>query len=139
MTDDSRRLRPPAEEPESDRSDTREYETRVPRAESALADSRQSRGYWISAPPAGAQDAPAGRLGSAAIGAPPGTPSQEAGAPRKRARRSRGRRLVRLIVVAVILAGIVTAAALIITGRTVVPVISKTVYPINYRDDIARV
>jgi len=54
-------------------------------------------------------------------------------------RASRKRRLLRLVVPLVVLAGIVTAVALVVTGRTVVPVVSGQIYPIHYTSDIGRV
>jgi soluble lytic murein transglycosylase len=139
MADDSWRLRPPVDDPEGDGSDTREYETRVSRPESAQGGSRQNRGYWIDPPSAGAPNVRAGRAGSASAGAAVDAASPEAGASSKRKRRSRKGRLVRLVVLGVIVAGIVTALALIITGRTVLPVISEAIYPIHYRAEIAQV
>lgn len=56
-----------------------------------------------------------------------------------RRRATRRRRLLRLAVLVVVLAGLATAVALIVTGRTVVPVVSGRIYPIHYRDHIARV
>lgn len=53
------------------------------------------------------------------------------------ARRARKERLIRLIVVGVILVAIAIAAALIVTGRTIVPVISDRLFAIQYTDEIA--
>jgi soluble lytic murein transglycosylase len=49
------------------------------------------------------------------------------------------RRLLRLVTLLVVLGGIATAIALIVTGRTVVPVVSENLFPISYQEDIARV
>lgn len=57
---------------------------------------------------------------------------------RNRARRKR-RLLLRLVALLVVLGGIATAVALIVTGRTVVPVVSENLFPIGYQEDIARV
>jgi soluble lytic murein transglycosylase len=46
---------------------------------------------------------------------------------------------MRLVALAAVVAGIVVAAVLIGTGRTVVPVVSEQIYRIHYRDGIARV
>jgi soluble lytic murein transglycosylase len=55
------------------------------------------------------------------------------------ARRSRRHRLIRLVVYGVVLVAIAIVAALIVTGRTVVPVVSERIYPVHYREEIARV
>lgn len=53
--------------------------------------------------------------------------------------RRRKRGLLRLTVALVVVAGVAIAAALIVTGRAVVPVVSDQIYPIHYREAIARV
>lgn len=53
------------------------------------------------------------------------------------AKRSRQARLLRLVVYGTVLVAIAVVAALIITGRTVVPYVSEMVYPIHYRAEIA--
>ncbi len=58
---------------------------------------------------------------------------------RNRVRRGRKRGLLRLGILGVVLVGIVIAIVLIVTGRTVVPVVSEQIYPIHYREEIARV
>ncbi len=55
------------------------------------------------------------------------------------ARRQRKHRLVRLVVYGVVVVIIAIVAALIVTGRTVVPVVSEKLYPIHYRAEIAEV
>jgi soluble lytic murein transglycosylase len=54
-------------------------------------------------------------------------------------RRRHKQRLVRLAVWGVVLVAIAIAAALIVSGRTVVPVVSKQLYPIKYGTTIGQV
>jgi soluble lytic murein transglycosylase len=58
---------------------------------------------------------------------------------RGRSRRSRRRGLIRLAALAAVIVAIVVAVVLISTGQTVVPLVSEQIYPIHYRDGIARV
>lgn len=58
---------------------------------------------------------------------------------RARARRSRRRGLLRLAALLAVIAGIVVTVVLVTTGRTVVPVVSEQLYPIRYKEGIARV
>lgn len=51
-------------------------------------------------------------------------------------RRARRQRLVRLVVYGVILIAIAIVAALIVTGRTIVPVVSDRLFAIQYSDEI---
>jgi soluble lytic murein transglycosylase len=76
------------------------------------------------------------RTSGASVGGAPGD-----GARRSRARTSRARRrgLLRLAVLLMVVAALAVAAALIATGRWVVPEVSGQVYPIHYREGIARV
>jgi len=53
--------------------------------------------------------------------------------------RARRRGLVRLVVLVVVIVGVVVAAVLIGTGRTVAPILSEQIYPIHFREGIARV
>jgi soluble lytic murein transglycosylase len=46
---------------------------------------------------------------------------------------------MRLVVLVVILAAIGTTVGLIVSGRTVVPVVSENLFPISYQEDISRV
>lgn len=57
----------------------------------------------------------------------------------RRSRKSRGRRLVRLLVLAAVVLGIAFAAVWIMATRAVVPGVSAKLYPIHYRGAIARV
>jgi soluble lytic murein transglycosylase len=57
----------------------------------------------------------------------------------KRLRRTRGRRLLRLVALLVVVGGVAAFAVWTITGRAVVPGVSARIYPIQYREDIARV
>lgn len=56
----------------------------------------------------------------------------------RRSRQSRKRRLVRLVILVVVVVGIAVAAVWIAATRTVVPGVSATLYPIHYREGIAR-
>jgi soluble lytic murein transglycosylase len=116
---------------------TEEPGSRLPPASPARPSSGRDRGYWLSPPPAGSQPvshetaAPESEWsGERGSGTPMGT--------RHRVRRKR-RRLLRLVALLVVLGGLATAVALIVTGRTVVPVVSKNLFPIEYQSDIARV
>lgn len=91
------------------------------------------RGYWIS-PPAGGTQPSSTEIAAPEISAPEIAESGGGGA---RVRRKR-RRLWRLVALLVVLGGIATAVALIVTGRTVVPVVSETLFPIGYQEDIVR-
>ncbi len=73
----------------------------------------------------------------AGAGASQGTPMNEA--PRSRPRTSRRRRRRRLAVLVVLVIGIVTAAVWLAATRAVVPGVSAKIYPIHYRESIARV
>ena len=121
------------------------------------------RGHWINPPPPGTQSASPvtatpeiGAWGEPGAGVPVGTRVYQAEAPapargpspdrsavaavggRARVRRRR-RRLLRLAALVLVLGGIATAVALIVTGRAVVPVVSDNLFPIGYQEDIARV
>jgi soluble lytic murein transglycosylase len=153
MTRDYRPIVPPTGESESEVPQTDESETLVARTTTPQTDTRRNRGYWISGPVVRASqaDAPsveapsveASRTGERASAGPSSVSLPDetygAGAPRVHKRRTHKYRLLRLGVVSVVLVGVVTAIVLITTGRTVVPVISQTIYPIHYKDDIARV
>jgi len=52
-------------------------------------------------------------------------------------RRARKQRLLRLVIYGAIIIAIAIAAALIITGRTMVPVVSERLFAIQYSDEIA--
>jgi soluble lytic murein transglycosylase len=142
--------------------------SRLPPASPARPGSGRDRGYWIDPSPAGTPtpSSEAAAPGAPGLGAPVGTRVYQAesaarpqdraagrdGAPAEnhadwspvsnrggRARAKRKRRLMRLVALLVVLGGLVTAVALIVTGRTVVPVVSQSLYPIDYKADIARV
>lgn len=93
----------------------------------------RNRGYWMAPSSEPAPQAPEA--------GPPVVRSARENTRTSRVRRkkSRRRRLVRLAVLLVVLAGIGTAVGLIVTGRTVVPVVSEQVFPIRYSDEIGRV
>jgi dephospho-CoA kinase len=99
-------------------SDTAEYQTRVTRRGTIQPLPHRSRGYWVD---------PSGR------GVSPNGPSGSRG------KTSRAWRVVRMAALLVVLAGVAIAAGLILTGRTVVPVLSEKIFPIHYQEDIARV
>jgi soluble lytic murein transglycosylase len=52
-------------------------------------------------------------------------------------RRVRKKRLIRLVVWGTVIVIIAIVAALLVTGRTVVPVVSERLFPIHYRSEIA--
>lgn len=74
----------------------------------------RSRGYWVD-------------------GGPSATPD-----PATQTRAGGRRRLLRWAVAVVMLAGVATVAALVLTGRMVVPGLSERIFPIHYPEDIAR-
>jgi soluble lytic murein transglycosylase len=117
----------------------------------------QSSGAQSARPEIAAPESPewAGSEGLGS-GAPAGTRVYQAAAPTpargrssqrseatRRGRPARSgrkrRRLLRLVALVVVLGGIATAVALIVTGQTVVPVVSDKLFPIGYQVDIARV
>ncbi len=120
--------------------------SRLPPAPSGRPGLGRDRGYWISPSSAGKQfSSPESESGSGTYALVQATDTDGSGARsvatgggRARGRRKR-RRLLRLVALLVVLGGIATAVALIVTGRTVVPVVSENLFPIKYQQDIARV
>jgi soluble lytic murein transglycosylase len=110
--------------------------SRLPPASPSRPGSGRDRGYWLSPPPAGSQAVRHEAAASESEGSGERGPGTPVGA-RDRVRRKR-RRLLRLLALLVVLGGLATAVALIVTGRTVVPVVSKNLFPIEYQSDIAR-
>jgi soluble lytic murein transglycosylase len=117
-------------------SDTVEYETgalpgRPPRS-SLSPGSRENRGYWLHT-----GDGATPAIGSASKSGS-GTGSR-AGEARSRGRSSRSGRWVGIAMALVVVAGVATVAALLLTGRTLVPTLSERLFPIHYQEDISRI
>ena len=117
-------------------SDTVEYETQalrgMPQKSPLSAGPRANRGYWLDAgnggtPPAGSP---------AESGSRSDTRAGDAGSFQ---RSSRSRRWVGIAVALVVVAGVAVVAALLLTGRTVVPALSERLFPIHYQEEIARI
>jgi soluble lytic murein transglycosylase len=117
-------------------TDTVEYETRVlrRRARNSLSVNGPSanRGYWLDAgdgvAPAAGSQADAGTQRAIRGGDAAG-----------RRRPSRSRRGLGIVVALVLIAVAVVVAVLLVTGRTVVPVLSERLFPIHYQDEISRI
>ena len=121
---------------ESEGSDTVEYETGITRRASGEPPPRRNRGYWVDPSHNESSVAERPRLRQPL----PESPEEsfaESKDPEARKGSIRRRRLLWSVVVLVVLAGIVTVAALLLTGYTVVPGLSEKIFPINYEEDIA--
>ncbi len=65
------------------------------------------------------------------------TPMSSGAATQELARRSRRRRLRRLILLGILVAVAATGSVLVLTGKAVLPVASEQIYPIRYREYVA--
>jgi soluble lytic murein transglycosylase len=105
-------------------SDTFEYQTRVTRKGISQPLPQRGRGYWVGASEQGVS--PADR------------PSAAAGPRDVRRKPSKARRTMWLVLLLAAFVGVATAAGLMLTGRTVVPVLSEKIFPIHYQQEIAQ-
>jgi soluble lytic murein transglycosylase len=121
----------PSETPKGgEDADTWEYQTKGSQAHRGQAGGRGGRGYWVESDD---DDLLAGD--SASRRARPGS-HRSAG----RGRARRGRRMLLWMGLSVVfLVALVIVGVLVLTGETVVPVLSAKLFPMHYQEDIARV
>jgi soluble lytic murein transglycosylase len=138
MNDDIQPARPGDDTSEPYGSETVEYEKRVAPRGVVGEQPRRNRGYW--ADPADDDAAVAGEpLRGGARTEATGTTVAKSGPSNGPDRKTRIRRLLRLAVLLVVLAGLAIGTTLILTGRAVMPFLSERIFPIRYQEDIARV
>jgi soluble lytic murein transglycosylase len=115
MKDGSQPPAPREVSPRREESDTFEYQTGRPRVRRATGASREGRGYWVAPEADGRTPESGGRS------------------------RARGRGRLWLAALVIVLVCLGTAAALVLTGRTAVPVLSSKIFPIHYQEEIVQV